>query len=69
MGLLGSTGQKLISFDQSRQPRPQRKALYLICEPGWPNYGDELIARDRARERGVRRRIACCRRQPNLTPS
>ena len=24
---------------------------------------------DRARERGVRRRITCCRRQPNLTPS
>lgn len=46
MGLLGSIGQKLISFDQSRQPRPQRKALYLICEPGWPNYGDELIARE-----------------------
>ena len=29
----------------------------------------EGFLHDRARERGVRRRIACCRRQPNLTPS
>ena len=46
MGILGSIGQKLISFDHSRHPQPRRKALYLICEPGWPNYGDELIARE-----------------------
>lgn len=46
MGVLGSFGEKLISFDQSRHPQPRRKALYLVCEPGWPNYGDELIARE-----------------------
>ena len=33
------------------------------------NFSIGWLGGDRARERGVRRRIACCRRQPNLTPS
>ena len=46
MGICGSIGKKLILIDQSRHPLSRRKVLYMICEPGWPNYGDELIARE-----------------------
>lgn len=31
-------------LESMRWDVPQKKAFYLICEPGFPNYGDELIA-------------------------
>lgn len=52
MGICASLGERLISFDKEQAGavypdgvwEKNRKAVYLVCEPGYPNYGDELIA-------------------------
>ena len=54
MGICASLGERLISFDKEQAGavypdgvwEKNRKAVYLVCEPGYPNYGDELIARE-----------------------
>lgn len=46
MGLASALGRRLRRGSQAMERQSDNRAIYLIGEPGYPNFGDELIARE-----------------------